>query len=242
LEVGWLAALVGLCWASAGALAQPAPRPSSAAPARLSLDELSPQVRERIRRILEQPTISARAPAEDFDGRPALYHWLLDHPDRAAQAWHRLGTPCLDITDRGHGRFGWADDQGSDLYWEVIHDTPDLRIWYAEGRARPGVLLPPITVRAVLVLHHSEAIAEPGRSHLHHQADLFLYIDSKTAALVARLMGPSAPRMAEQCVVQLQYFFSGLTRYLDRHPERTEVLLFGRIPPVTRGAAAVASE
>lgn len=226
-EAGWLGALAGVLWASAAALAQ-APTPNvTLAPTLVPLEAVAPQVRDQVRKVIEQPTLSAHAPAEAFGGSPSIYHWLLDHPDRAGAAWRRLGTPCLEITDRGNGRFGWADDQGSDLYWDTVLDTPEMRIWYAEGRARPGVLLPPVGVHAVVVLRHWLAPDENGRMVLNQRADLYFKTDSKTAALVARLMGPSAPRLTEQCVVQLQYFFSALTRYLDRHPERAEPLLFG---------------
>jgi hypothetical protein len=42
---------------------------------------------------------------------------------------------------------------------------------------------------------------------------------------VARLLGPSAPRLAEQYLGQLQLFFSALVWYLDQHPERAAGLL-----------------
>jgi hypothetical protein len=92
------------------------------------------------------------APAEAFACEPAVYYWFLDHPDRAVTAWRRLGAKCLTITDRGGGRFGWADENGSDIVWETVYRTPELRIWYAEGKARPGPLMPLVPVRAVVLL------------------------------------------------------------------------------------------
>jgi hypothetical protein len=236
--LGWLSLVAGVLWAGAGtALAQSsAPQPTKPSPhtlpaplpAQLPLNELPVAIREQVRKITDKPTLSARGPTETFSGRPALYQWLLDHPDRAAAAWQRLGTPCLEICDRGNGRFGWCDTQGSDLYWETIYRGPSVRIWYAEARGRPSLLLPQLSARAVVVLHHWEEPDAAGRPRLHHQADLYLHTDSRTTAFVARMIGPSAPRMTEQCVSQLEMFFSTLTRYLDHHPERAEMLLFGR--------------
>ena len=143
LVAGWLGVLAGVLWAGASAWAQPTLplAPATAAPARLPLDELPPGVRAQVRHVTEQPTLSARAPTETFGGKPSLYHWLLDHPDRACAAWQRLGTPCLEITPRGNGRFGWSDDQGSDLTWETILDTSEMRVWYAEGKCKPSLFL-----------------------------------------------------------------------------------------------------
>jgi hypothetical protein len=234
LEVGWLGLVAGVLWAGCAAAQSPTPAPPAGStanpPRRVPLEELPAAIREPVRRIVEQPTLSATGPAEEFTGRPAMYQWLLDHPNYASQAWRRLGTPCLEIADRGNGQFGWTDGEGSDLFWKTVYRTPAMQIWYAEGRARTGLLLPTISMRAVVVLHHQSHIDPVGRSRIRHQADIFVQTDSKAAALLARFLGPSVPRLAEQGVTQMQLFFSALTWYLERHPDRAEILLFGGRP------------
>lgn len=239
IRMSWLVLLVGAFWGSSvlpqSSRAQECPSDILACAvspklarshARLvPLEELPADVRGGVRKVLEQPTLFTRGPAEEFTGRPELYHWLLEHPDRAALAWRRLGAPCMEISDRGAGSFGWTDGQGSDVHWETIHRTCEQRIWYAEGSARPGPLLPTVPFRAVVVLHHSERQDSAGHPLLWHQADVFLQTDSKTATLMARMLGPSVPRIAEQGAGQLEMFFSALLGYLERHPERAEKLL-----------------
>jgi hypothetical protein len=191
----------------------------------VELEQVPAHRREQVRQVLQQPTLATRGPCEEFTGKPAVYHWLLDHPDRAAAAWRQLGAPCLDITDQGDGRFGWADSHGSNVAWETIQRSPQLRVWYAEGTVRPGVLFPPVPVQAVLVLHHEERPDGWGQTQIQHQADVFVQTDSKTAALLLRLLGPSAPHLAEQCLRQLEMFFSALTHYLHRNPHKCQELL-----------------
>jgi hypothetical protein len=207
--------------------------------ATIPLERLSPKVREGVQRVLEQPTISAHGPAEVFRARSSFYRWLLDHPDRAVQMWHRLGARCLTITDRGAGRFGWADGQGSDIAWQTAFSGPGVQIWYAEGMATPSPIMPPVPLRAVAVLRFAESSAlsplaregEPhGKSLMFHRGELFVQTDSQTAALIAKLMGPSAPKMAEQCVAQMEMFFSALAWYIERHPDRAQTLLSGLLP------------
>jgi hypothetical protein len=213
-----------------------APRPGSdqwerlRAAAQVPLDQLPPAVRDRIRLVVERPTLYSHGPVETFLCRPPLYYWFLDHPDRAVLAWRRIGAKCTTISDRGGGRFGWADDQSSDISWQTVYAGPDLRVWFAEGQVRPAALLPLVPVRAVVVLRH-EVVGEKGRgSVMRHQADLFVHTDSKAAALVTRLLGPSAPRLAEQGLVQLEFFFSALVWYLHQHPERAQSVLPEMVP------------
>src|SRR5438309_877938 len=76
---------------------------------KIPLAEIPAPARDRIRQLMERPTLSARGPLEMFRGRMELYQWLLDHPDRGVVAWRRLGQKCSEIYDRGQGRFGWTD-------------------------------------------------------------------------------------------------------------------------------------
>jgi hypothetical protein len=231
---GWLGLLAGVVWAGA-ATAQAPSAPLARSPAdqweraraagQVPIEELPEGVRESVRRILEKPTLYSHGPGETFPCRSPLYYWFLDHPDRAVLAWRRLGAKCMGITDRGGGRFGWSDEYGSDITWETIYSGPQLRVWYAQGKVRPSPLMPLVPVRAVVTLTHIPGRNKNGLPLLHHQADLFVLIDSKTAALVTRMLGPSAPRMAEQNIAQMEMFFSALVWYLEQHPERAEALL-----------------
>src|SRR6185436_20736081 len=91
---------------------------TSAAAARLvPLDNLPPAIRDKVRKTMAQPTLVTHAPQEEFQASPAMYEWLMEHPDRAAAAWQRLGVNCQPIVDRGQGRFGWSDEHGSDVVW-----------------------------------------------------------------------------------------------------------------------------
>jgi hypothetical protein len=192
---------------------------------RFHLEAVSPDYQKRVRSVLERPTLFARGPVETFHCQPTLYRWLLDHPDRAVQGWIKLGAKCAHITDRGNGRFGWKDDHGSDVHWDTVVRSSRQHVWYAEGAVRIGPLLPLAPVRAVIILHIQEGHDASGRPAIRHEGELVLHTDSKAAALVARLMGASVPRTAEQYVAQIQTFFAALAWHVDEHPEKAQNLL-----------------
>lgn len=196
------------------------------APSRdIPLDSLDAKARETAKFILDKVSFSARGPVEVFEGKPAHYLWLLDNPHRAVVAWRRLGAKCVAITPKDKSTFSWSDDTGSEVVWEAVLKTTCMRIWLAEGKVKPGPLLPMVPVKALVVLRHHETKAADGGKALHHQADLFVNTDSKTAHMLMRMLGPSAARMGEDGLGQLQLFFSGLTWYFDRHPEEVKDLL-----------------
>jgi hypothetical protein len=239
LRLTWLGLVAGVLAASASSAAAQtpfAPVPGAEkwdkvrSAQQVPLDQLPPAVRDGVKVTLERPTLFTSGPAEVFACRPAVYYWILEHPDRAVQAWRRLGAKCVSIVDRGAGRFAWTDDQGSEIIWGTVHSGPNQRVWYATGHVRPGPLLPMVPVKACVILRHTEGRDERGGTTIQHQADMFIHTDSAAVAIVSRILGPSAPRMAEQCVQQMQMFFAGLAWYLERHPERADMLLSDAAP------------
>jgi hypothetical protein len=230
-RLGVLVGLVGLAAQGASAQTPPKTGPDKTEQIKsarsVPVDELPEKLRDGVRLCLDKPVLFTRGPAETFVSRPEVYYWFLDHPDRAVIAWQRLGAKCVGINDRGGGRFGWSDEHGSDLVWETVHRTPTGRVWYAQGKVRPAPLLPLVPVKAVVILRHVEGKNARGDTTLVHQADMFLHTDSTAATLATKLLGSSAPKFAEQCLGQLQLFFSGLSWYLTQYPERSEKLLTG---------------
>jgi hypothetical protein len=190
----------------------------------IPLMQIPERYREGIKLATEKPTLFSQGPIETFECDPRVYYWLLEHPDRGVVAWRKLGAQCVMVSERGSGRFGWTDEHGSDLQWETVYESKDRHIWYAEGKVRPAPLLPLVPVKAVVTLRYSEQPASNGVTQMQQQADMFLYTDSLGAALATRLLGAAAPKMGEQCVAQMQMFFSGMAWYVYRYPDRGAVL------------------
>jgi hypothetical protein len=162
---------------------------------------------------------------DDFAASASIYMWLLDHPDRVSLAWQRLNIAAIEIKEAKDGKFIWRDDQGNEMTWHTVAQSGNGRIWYAEGKIRPGRLLPVVPVKAVAVLRHCRMKDEDGDLVIRQQVEVFLQTDSKTASFAMRLIGPAAPRMAADGADQLLMFFSGIARYVERHPEKAKTLL-----------------
>ncbi|HTU91051.1 MAG TPA: hypothetical protein VMF69_13315 [Gemmataceae bacterium] len=193
-------------------------------PAPVPLDELPPPLRDRVRVVLEHPTLASRGPLEAFRCRPSIYFWLLDHPDVAMRLWRGLGAKCSEIHALGEGTFAWRDTQYGEVHWQTIVRNGRQRVWYAEGRVKAGPLLPTVSLHAVVVLTHQEGSDGKGRPAVRHQMDMILHTDSRAVSLAARLFGASAPHMAEEYVGQMQMFFGALAWYLSEHPNKAAVL------------------
>lgn len=226
LFMGWVCALWLLHAVCANAEDMPGifKKPDPAQTVTIPWDDLDDRVRGIAKQMMERPTLVSRSQSETFSCMPEQYYWLLDNPDRAVTAWRRLGAKCVTIQRRPGNKFGYVDETGSDVAWETVHQSPGLRIWFAEGKVKPSPVLPLVPVKAMILLRYNEAKMPDGGMVIQHNSEVVIHTDSKVAAAATKLMGASAPKLAEQGLGQLQLFFSALSCYLDRHPERVETL------------------
>jgi hypothetical protein len=190
-------------------------------------DALPPDLRAGIRSVLEHPTLSAKGPQETFNADVGTYRWLLEHPGVGVKLWRLLGARVTDIDDRG-GTYFWNDGQGSDLHWQFVYRDSSTQAWFAEGKARPTFLLPASSFRAFVVLKYTTGKDLSDKPAIRHQVYFLIHCDSSMMALAARVLGASAPRLAEQYLGQLQLFYGGLAWYLSEDSARAGKL-FQRI-------------
>ena len=200
------------------------PRKKTDAVVEVPWTELDEKATTIAKKMLEKPTVQARGPAETFACMPEQYAWLLDHPDRAVHAWRKLGAKCVTIQRRGNAKFAYVDDSGSDIVWETIHQTARMRVWYAEGKVKPSPVLPLVPVKALVILRFQEGKTAEGGVVVKHHSELAIHTDSKAAATVTKMMGNSAPKLAETGLSHLQRFFSVLSCFLDRHPDLVDTI------------------
>ncbi|OWK38514.1 hypothetical protein [Fimbriiglobus ruber] len=224
---------VGACAAQVSAV-EPVvvyPRRTATAPAMPAapspFDPVIPEYREAVALVVKNSTLSVKATDDEFVAHAKVYDWLLDHPDRVSLAWQRMNVPCVEITDVGNGWFHWADEHGSELKWRVVGRSADSIIWYATGKMKPGSVIPSAPVKAVAVLKAPRQVADEriGAVTLEPSVTVYMQTESRAASALLRMIGPAAPRMAEQGAEQFLLFFSGPARHIHKHPEKAPALL-----------------
>lgn len=200
--------------------------PNTAGPVRVKLaDVVHADYREAVMAVVNKPTVSTKATAPDLVCTATMYQWLFDHPDRVAAAWQRLKVPAVPIADAGNGLFAWTDENGSEVVWRTVGTFTDGRVWYATGKVKPGPAAPSVPVKAVAVLTHPQKAAKDGVASFSTSVQIFLVSDSRAANLAMRLMGPAAPKVAEQGAEQFLEFFNGIADYVQKNPTKADALL-----------------
>ncbi|HEY1186169.1 MAG TPA: hypothetical protein VGE74_00870 [Gemmata sp.] len=212
---------------AAAPAAMPAPAlPNTAGPVRVKLaDVVHADYRDAVMAVVGKPTVSTKATAPDLICTVSMYEWLFDHPDRVAAAWQRLKVPAVPITDAGNGLFAWTDENGSEVVWRTVGTFRDGRVWYATGKVKPGLATPSVPVKAVAILTHPQKANKDGVASFSTSVQIYLVSDSKAATVALKLMGPAAPKVAEQGAEQFLEFFNGIAGYVQKNPTKAPALL-----------------
>jgi hypothetical protein len=189
----------------------------------IPLDAMPADLRAGVQSVLEQPSLSSKGPVETFNANASTYRWLLEHPGTGVKLWRLLGARVTDIVER-EGMYFWNDGQGSDMRWRIVYRDSGTQAWYAEGKAKPSFLIPATSFRAFVVLKYTTGKDFADKPAIRHQVHFLLRCDSGAMALAARILGASAPRLAEQYLGQLQLFYGGLAWYLSQDEARTRKL------------------
>jgi len=212
-------------WAQPPASMPVAPMPSTSLTRIVLSEVVSAPYRDAVVAVAKKPTLTTRGTYPEFLCTPAVFEWLLEHPDRVSLAWQRLKVPCVEIVDSGNGKFTWNDGEGSELSWQTVGRFPDGLVWYATGKVKASAVTPTVPVKAVVVVCYPKKKAEDGTATFSPVAQVYLQTDSKAANIVLRLLGPTAPKLAEQGAEQLLFFFAGIGKYVQKHPEKYDELL-----------------
>jgi hypothetical protein len=204
----------------------PATLPNTGGEVRVNLSEvIVADYRDAVIKVVKQPTISTKAIAPEVVCTISMYQWLFDHPDRVALAWQRLKVPAVPIVDQGNGQFVWTDENGSEVMWRVVGTFKDGLVWYATGKIKPALAAPAMPVKAVAVLTRTQKAAKDGVAAFNTSVQVYIHSDSRAAALALRVLGPTAPKVAEQGAEQFLEFFNGIAEYVQKNPTKAEALL-----------------
>ena len=225
LQVATLAAPLVVVGRTPAQAAKPLALPAN--PSAEFLATIDANYRELVRGVMRSPTVTARHAEESFFAQPALYDWFLEHPDRASLAWRRLNVPCAEVVSEGRGAFAYKDEAGSHVSWRPVAKFTDGVVWYATGQVKFAPLLPVVAVKGVAILKcPRKSVGKTGEAAIFEPSTtIYAQTDSRAASAVLRLVGPAAPRLAEQGAEQLLLFFSGPSRYVFDHPEDGAKLL-----------------
>lgn len=187
-------------------------RPAPILPAQIPATE-----RGRLEPIVRQAAVATRMDYERYPARPAVFEYLLDHPEFASQVTRAVRAGRYRIWRSPEG-LALDDGWGVHGHFELVHAAPGMRVFFAQGQYESR-MLPDIPGRAVVIIEYAFQTGRDGRSTVATSVTAHVALDGKVVRLAGQTAGPVAQGKADKEGRRLLRVFSKVCHAIEDSPQ-----------------------
>jgi hypothetical protein len=172
--------------------------------------------RVRLEPIVKNADVATRMELERYAARPAVFEYLLDHPEFATHVTRALRSARWRIWRVTEGLYlddGW----GVRGHFELVHARPGTRVFFAQGQYEQR-LLPDMPGRAVVVLEYDFQPGADGRPLVATTVTAHIALEGRMLRWAGRTAGPAAQAKADKEGRRLLRVFSKVSRAIEDNP------------------------
>jgi hypothetical protein len=185
---------------------------------------IPPNEQAQVRSIVQGSAIYRRLPTRVIDCHPAMFTFLVQHPEVIADVWRVMGVSRVKLDKMGPGAYRGNDGAGTTGIVRFVAGEwgPEARntaVVFADGAydGKPFVL--PLRAKSI-VLMRSNSVREPnGRYYVTVHADAFIHVEQMAVELVARTVQPWVNATADRNLVETLTFVSNFSRTAEKNPD-----------------------
>ncbi len=178
----------------------------------IPMSRLTPEARQRIQRVVRNPSMFRRLPVQVVDCDPQLYRFLIRYPEVVVNIWQLMGITQVEAHRLAPYILQAKDGAGTTTRIELIYGTRDTHLIYCEGNYDGPLTRRPVEGRCVLLLKSGYVQTERGRWHVVNRLDVFLQVDHAGLDLLTRTVRPLIGKAADTNFQQSTQFIERIHR------------------------------
>lgn len=176
----------------------------------IPMDQLNQETQQKLRPILNRPSIYRCLPHTSIKIDPDYYLHLVRHPEVIINIWQLMGVTQMTADRTGPYTLATDDGVGTLGNVELVYGTNNMHIYYCEGDYKGSVLTRNLRGKCVIILTTDYQLNEKGESVVNSQLDIFLKIDNATLGLIAKTLHPIIGKTADHNFVESINFLERL--------------------------------
>jgi hypothetical protein len=234
-RIGHGAAALALCAAVAAASpsAAWAAKPARATTSRaareeaqraIPFDQLDDETRRTVLGVVTDASIFRRLPTQVVRCDPALYQFMVDHPDAVVDLWRVLGISAMSLERIGPDSFRVDDGQGTTGDMHFVYRLPEARLVFAEGTYEGPLFKKPVHGQCVMLLRTGYQRQPDGHVHVTSRLDTFIRLEHTGAELIAKTFQPLVGKVIDYNFLESMGFLGSLSRTAEVNPQATLAL------------------
>ena len=178
----------------------------------IPFDRIHAPVGQKLRKVIEDPTMYRRLPIQIVDADPDLYIMLARYPEVIVNMWQLMGVTQLQLERTGDYTMRVVDGAGTSGSLELVYGTQDVHVYYAVGHYEGPLLKQRIIGRCVAVLSTGFTKTDQGRLYVSSRLDVFARLDNPAADLIAKTLYPLMGNASDRNFVQTNRFVGEVSR------------------------------
>ncbi|KAA5542727.1 hypothetical protein FYK55_14480 [Roseiconus nitratireducens] len=184
----------------------------------LPLDRLTPQARQRIFAVTDQPTLYRQLPTQAIRCDEELFLFLTRQPETIIGIWDLMGITKVQATRTGPFQMDAIDGSGTSCHVDLLYGDRNLHIFVADGMYDGKFTQKPITGKGIFVLQSSYAKAADGSTTVSGSLDCYVKFESLGADLIARSLGGLIGKSADHNFTETAKFISQISQACETNP------------------------
>jgi Spy/CpxP family protein refolding chaperone len=176
--------------------------------------ELNEATQQKLKPVLNSPSIYRRLPITAIDTDPDYFRFLIRYPEVVIEIWKLMGVTKMDVNRTAPYELDSNDGAGTISHIELVYGNDSTHIFYAEGTYEGPVLRRKLKGRCVLVLRTEHSMDANQKSKAVNQLDVFMKVDNATVGVVAKTLQPLVGSTAD-------HNFTESLKFLQRLYETT---------------------
>ena len=173
-------------------------------------DQLNPAAAQKIRKIVQKPSIYRRLPTATISVDHDYYLFLARHPEVIINIWELMGVTEMTADRVAPFKLDTNDGAGTMGEVELVYGTKNLQIFYGEG-AYQGTMLPKkLRGKCVIMIQTKYHLDEQGLPATTSQLDIFMKLENVTLGLIAKTLSPLIGPTADHNFVETVNFIQRL--------------------------------
>lgn len=174
------------------------------------MQKLTREAQQKIRPILQRPSIYRCLPVTSIEIDPDYYLHLVRHPEVIINIWKLMGVTQMTIDRTGPYTMTTDDGVGTLGKVELLYGTNNMHIYYCEGEYTGSLLAKKLRGKCVFVMRTEYKLNDEGEKTATSQFDIFLKIDNATVGLIAKTLHPLIGSTADHNFVESINFLERL--------------------------------
>ena len=181
------------------------PFPSSkrkAAVERIQWDRLPPDVSERLRPIVDRPTVFRQMETKKILCDADMFRFLVRYPEVVVNIWQLMGITKVTAQRTAPFEFSANDGAGTKTNVELVYGDDSTHIMLCEGLYQGHLFKRIMRGRCVLVLRSEFGKDESGATVIANKMDMFLQVDDLGLDMLTRTLHPLLGKSADRNFIE----------------------------------------